>query len=219
MTDIIFEAVAMGVDSIVAGAVVSMIVTVLSLNGKLNAYTSLQETYADSVTYYRQYSKYNCTTIGAPDALSALLYYDERIDIVLVDVDIESTAKTADLYVKEDSEIKRYSFTVEPNGDGSYHYVKFGGSSVGAINTSTEPITRAAIIKVIRERYATTGMRGETYVEDNYADLSVRLSSTGKFKAYLLEDLARVPVIVNGDEVSGIYSGGVVTSIWLERIE
>ena len=219
MTDIIFEAVAMGVDSIVAGAVVSMIVTVLSLNGKLNAYTSLQETYADSVTYYRQYSKYNCTTIGAPDALSALLYYDERIDIVLVDVDIESTAKTADLYVKEDSEIRRYSFTVEPNGDKSYHYVKLGGSSIGAISTPSGTITRTAIAEVIRGRYATTGMRGETYVEDNYADLSVRLSSTGKFKAYLLEDLARVPVIVNGDEVSGIYSGGVVTSIWLERIE
>lgn len=81
MTDLLFDALSLGVDSVVSGAIVSMIVAVLSMSTQLSNYTAQQRAVADSVNYYRQYSIYDGNTVSTADVISAMVYFRQDLDI------------------------------------------------------------------------------------------------------------------------------------------
>lgn len=205
MTDVIFEAVALGVDSIISGSIVSMIVLVLSLSSKLNNYASMQETYAQSITYYRQYSKYNNTTIISSDALSALFYYDSNMDIYIVDanVDDEDASKQGIwIYAKEGGVLGSYKAAVTKDDVNSKYIVTY------ATGTKTYSYDDKDLIAAdAYERYLSGGVA--KYLKEGrfllHTEISTQMNAGRLFDARLLEDLSKKP--------EGLYKGGTVTGI------
>lgn len=213
MTDIIFEAVALGVDAIISGAVITIITAVLALNTRLNMYVSQQETFATAATYYRQYSLYNNREISATEALSTFLYYDNDIDVILIDVSIENPAEPmyARIYEKEAPEgnmtFRSYPITVNPS-DAAQCVIS---SDAGTIAVCT--MTEEEISKALRNAYKSGTYTRSAANEVVYTDITVAVNSYGKYYARLLEDLAKYPA----DDT--LYKGSVVTRIWIERID
>ena len=211
MTDVIFEAVALGVDSIISGAVISIIVAVLALNTKLNSYIAQQETFAKAATYYRQYSMYNNARIMATNALSAFLYYDDDIDIVMLDVDLISGTPEARIYEKypnfDIQTVRRYSI-VDHTSDSTLCYIKSGSYTIATCKKEEETISQK-----LKEAFITGLYEKSAPEEVDYTVITTEINPYGEFQAYLLEDLAKCP----GTDT--LYSGSVVTRIWLERID
>lgn len=205
MTDVIFEAVALGVDSVISGSVVSMIVLVLTLSSKLNAYAAMQETYAQSITYYRQYSKYNNTEVVSADALSALFYYDSNMDIFIVDANFDAEDESARgvwVYAKEDGIVKSYKAGFTVDEVNSTYTVKYTGKNI------TYPFGSEADIAASAYEQYLNGIVPEYKVDGSYltyTKISAQMEADRVFKARLLEDLSTRP--------DGMYKGGTVTGI------
>lgn len=211
MTDVIFEAVALGVDSIISGAVISIIVAVLALNNKLNAYIAQQETFAKAATYYRQYSMYNNSRIMATNALSTFLYYDDDIDVIMIDVDLSPSVMKARIYEKlpnfDIMTVREYSITLDPS-DNTVCYIKAGGYSIDTCKAEEQEISEK-----LRDAYKSGLYEKSPAIDIDYTRITTDINPYGEFQAYLLEDLAKYP------ETGALYSGSVVTRIWLERID
>lgn len=212
MTDVIFEAVALGVDAIISGAVISIIVSVLALNTKLNAHIAQQETFASAATYYRQYSLYNNNEVTATETLSTFLYYDDDIDVIVIDVELEAAtgmyARIYEKYAPEgDMTYRQYTITDSPTDAGKCVVA----SDAGVLFVCEKDYE--VVSKKLRECYA-SGMYQRSVAHNvDFAEITVAVNPYGKFFARLLEDLAEHPVDDNG-----LYSGSVVTRIWIERI-
>ena len=207
MTDVIFEAVSLGVDSVISGSIVSMIVLVLTLSSKLNSYASMQETYAQSITYYRQYSKYNATDIVAADALSALFYYDDNIDIFIVDAELDGAEKALWLYSKTSGYVTTYKAPVTYDAGTDTYSVNFNGT------IKSFPGSQKYVMINAMYDYCNQG-KLSPYVNDEgnfltYADISAQVAADSIFSANLLEDLKNTPSV--------LYSGGTVTGIIIVR--
>ena len=204
MTDIIFEAISMGVDSVISGTVVVMIVSVLHLSAQLNSYASMQETYAQSLTYYRQYSKYNGEQIVAADAVSALFYYDEGVDLYIIDADVTDPANAyVKLYVKDKKNVILYEPEVTME-DGSWVITPDEGDPIELAAGEVGLITAA-----IYELYLDDRIEPSTEVF-TFADISAEIKADAMFQANLMEDLSKQP--------STYYEGGTVTGILIRKI-
>ena len=191
MTDIIFEAISMGVDAVIAGATVAILVTVLNLSAKLGSYASQQESYANYISYYRHYSNYNRNEISAADALSALFYFDEDIDIVLLDYD--TTTHTASIVTKRNGVMRELTKTYTSSGSTF--------TCNGATTTSAQ--------QMLKTLYNQTDGQGAGSVVISYDVVAHRATADVTYDAYLCEDLKKTP--------SDLYGGGTVTGIYIIR--
>ena len=206
MTDIIFEAISMGVDSVISGTVVVMIVSVLHLSTQLNSYASMQETYAQSLTYYRQYSKYNNQKIVASEAVSALLYYDEGVDLFIIDAEVDDPGTAyVKLYKKDGNNVTLYSPALSYDAtESEWSITPSRGDPI--VLTSGES---GLIPSAVYELYLAEKL-DPVSTTLNYADVTGEIKADAMFKANLLEDLNKTP--------SEYYDGGTVTGILIRKI-
>lgn len=208
MTDIIFEAVSMGVDSIISGAIVVMLVSVLNLSAQLNSYASVQETYAQTLNYYRQYSKYNAADVVAADVVTALFYYDGGVDLYIVDVDVSNpSASYAKLYKKENNQVNIYDIAISVRASDNAWILKdrSTGTTVVVPSSQVKTIPKVIYDSVVKDKKFTTYVSGY-----NVADVSAQLKADSIFNAHLLEDLSITP--------SELYGGGTVTGITMLKV-
>lgn len=88
MTDILYDYISMGVDMLIAAAIIAAVVMLLRGTTVLNAYSANQQSASERINYYKEYNKYDCTeNLVSADVISAMLYYRYNIEIVIIDGD------------------------------------------------------------------------------------------------------------------------------------
>lgn len=84
MTDMVYDYISMGVDMIVTAAVLATVVVILRSSVQLSSYQATLNANSDRVRYYRQYSKYDCTTnLAAADVVGAINYFNYDLEMVI----------------------------------------------------------------------------------------------------------------------------------------
>lgn len=84
MTDLVYDYISMGVDMILAAAILSAIVVLLRSSVVLSSYQANIAANSDRINYYKQFNMYDCTdTLCSADIMSALIYYRYDLKIVI----------------------------------------------------------------------------------------------------------------------------------------
>lgn len=85
MTDLIYDYITMGVDLLIAAAIIAAVVILLRGTTLLNAYSANQQAASERINYYKEFNKYDCTeNLVSADVISAMLYYRYNIEIVII---------------------------------------------------------------------------------------------------------------------------------------
>ena len=84
MTDIVYDSLAAGIDMMIAATMFTMVVILLRGSNILLSYNTVQQTNANRVNYYKEYSMYdNKNGLSSADALSCIVYYKGEIEVVI----------------------------------------------------------------------------------------------------------------------------------------
>ena len=83
MTDLIYDALTMGVDMIISSVILSSIVMLLSSTQQLNSIQAMQTANADMMNYYREYNQFDNTDVNSSDVLGCILYYRGTLEVMI----------------------------------------------------------------------------------------------------------------------------------------
>lgn len=100
MTDLIYDALTMGVDMIISAVILSSIVMLLSSTQQLNSIQAMQTANADMMNYYREYNQFDNTDVNSSDVLGCILYYRGTLEVMINGYDSNER-----LYLDKDGKI------------------------------------------------------------------------------------------------------------------
>ena len=84
MNDLIYDYITAGVDMLTTAVILSGVVLLLRGTTILNQYSANQQVTSQKVGYYKEYNIYdNVSGLSSADAISALIYYKDTIDVVV----------------------------------------------------------------------------------------------------------------------------------------
>ena len=99
MTDLVYDALTMGVDMIISAVILSSIITLLSSTIQLNSIQAMQTANADMMNYYKEYNQFDRSCVNSSDVLGAVIYYRGTLELLIFGYDGDK------LYVARDGKM------------------------------------------------------------------------------------------------------------------